>query len=195
VTARDVIAQRITTLDGLLGAPEGPFGGRGGELADRLADGWRAERRLLARILDEAGSGDVTATIRLWQERTGAFLERSAEGAASWRDRDGHVWHAADVLRILDDLTRRVATWLSDDQAPPAAGGPDVPAAASGSAVGPAAGSAGASRARPSGSAAAAAEFGRDDAEVDEASFEDVDEDDEDDDARYVRVNAPRDDG
>jgi hypothetical protein len=188
VTARDVIAQRITTLDGLLGAPDGPFSGRGGELADRLAEGWRAERRLLARILDEAGSGDITATIRLWQERTAAFLERSAEGTAAWRDRDGHLWQAADVLRILDDLTRRVATWLADDPPSAAAAGPGGLAAASEGARSPAGGD----DARPGRASDDLADPGASDAEDDARALMADEADDEEDDARYVRVNDPR---
>jgi len=174
VDARDVVNQRVTTLDGLLADPTGPFRGSGGPLADRLAEGWRAERRLLRRILDESRGGDVRATLGLWTERTSAFLDRSAEGDASWQDRDGHVWDAADVLRILEDLARRIDTWLAED------GRAETAAA---TAPHPADADQAASRTAPS----AAEAQDEDDALLEALAG---DEDDEDD-ARYVRVDDP----
>lgn len=179
--ARDVVAQRVTTLDGLLADPSGPFAGGGGPLAERLAEGWRAERRLLRRILDESRGADVRATIGLWTERTGAFLERSAEGDASWQDRDGHVWDAADVLRILEDLTRRIDTWLAEDGRAAAEPRPAAGAAAPADRLG--------ERAAASAPAPAPAGAADDDDALVEALADD--DDDEDDDGRYVRVNDP----
>ena len=215
MNARDVVAQRITTLDGLLASPSGPFSGRGGPLAERLAAGWHAERRLLQRILDESRGADLQATIGLWNERTAAFLERSEEGAASWHDRDGHVWYASDVLRILEDLERRIDTWLAEDGAP----APGVPggSTAQPSAADGAQGAQPAPRGRgdaslgPRGASSApvpdeaddaVGHQGPDGALDDEDDADDLlmpdpalddDDDDDDDDARYVRVNEPLD--
>ena len=187
--ARDVVAQRITTLDGLLAAPGGPFGGRGGAVAEQLTAAWRAERRLLARILDESRGGDVRATIDLWNERTRAFLERSAADDAHWRDREGHEWHAEDVLRLLGDLERRIDAWLRDP-ARAEAGSAAPPTPPSGPTAAPGGGaSAAAPPGAAPGSSVAAPDF---DPALEAAAEDDEDEDDDDDDARYLSVNAPR---
>lgn len=125
MTEREIIEQRIRTLDGLLQAPGGPLGAAGGQLADRLSEGWRAEQRLLNRILDESKGKSLRATISLWQERTSAFAESSDDERPSWRDREGNVWDAIEVLRILEDLDRRLEAWMQEqdrlarDELPP----------------------------------------------------------------------------
>lgn len=108
---RDVVTQRIRTLGGLLAGPDGPFGAAGGAVGQRLLDGWAAERRLLQRLLDETKGDDVLATIAMWRDRTAAFLAKAGPDDGEWRDRDGHRWVAADVLRMLDDLAGRIDTW------------------------------------------------------------------------------------
>jgi hypothetical protein len=115
VDQREVVRQRILTLDGLLADPNGPFGQTGGDLAAKLAAGWRSERRLLRRIVDETKGDDVRATLQVWQERTAAFAEKAEGDDPSWRDRDGHVWHAREVLRLLDDFRRRLEAWIQEE--------------------------------------------------------------------------------
>jgi hypothetical protein len=115
VDQREVVRQRILTLDGLLADPNGPFGQSGGDLAAKLAAGWRSERRLLRRILDETKADDVRATLQVWHERTAAFAEKAEDDDPNWRDRDGHVWHAREVLRLLDDFRRRLEAWIQEE--------------------------------------------------------------------------------
>lgn len=122
---RDVVAQRILTLSGLLAGPDGPFGASGGAIGRRLVEGWAAERRLLQRLLDETKGDDVLATVAIWHDRTAAFLAKAGAEEGAWRDRDGHVWVAADVLRMLDDLVNRIGAWRSVSEA-----GGGTPAAA-----------------------------------------------------------------
>lgn len=123
---RDVVAQRILTLSGMLAGPDGPFGATGGAVGRRLVEGWAAERRLLQRLLDETKGDDVLATVAIWHDRTSAFLAKAGADEGAWRDRDGHVWVAADVLRMLDDLVNRIGAWRSATEAggPARAGAP-----------------------------------------------------------------------
>jgi len=115
MTDRAVVEQRITTLTGLLETPGGPLGPAAGKIGEELLDSWRAERRLLQRILKETVGEDVSATISLWYERTAAFAERSDSDRPAWRDREGNLWVADDVLRSLDDMRQRIAIWLADE--------------------------------------------------------------------------------
>lgn len=117
---KNILSQRIMTLTGLTAGPNGPFGAAGGDVAQRLVNGWAAERRLLQRLLDETKGDDVLATVAMWHDRTTAFLAKAGEGEGSWRDRDGHVWVGSDVLRVLEDVRQRIDTWQSE-AAPPAA--------------------------------------------------------------------------
>ncbi len=125
---KNILSQRIMTLTGLTAGPNGPFGAAGGDVAQRLVDGWAAERRLLQRLLDETKGDDVLATVAMWHDRTTAFLAKAGEGEGSWRDRDGHVWVGSDVLRVLEDVRQRIDTWQSEAAPPaaPAAGGGTV---------------------------------------------------------------------
>ena len=88
---REVVRQRILTLDGLLADPNGPFGQAAGPLADKLAGGWRSERRLLRRIIDETKGDDVHGTLERWYERTAAFADGSEDEEPSWRDPGRHA--------------------------------------------------------------------------------------------------------
>jgi len=122
VRQKNILSQRIMTLTGLTAGPNGPFGAAGGEVAQRLVDGWAAERRLLQRLLDETKGDDVLATVAMWHDRTTAFLAKAGEGEGSWRDRDGHLWVGSDVLRVLEDVRQRIDAWQAEAEPAPAAG-------------------------------------------------------------------------
>jgi hypothetical protein len=121
VDERQVIEQRIATLDALLDTPGGPLGPAAGDLGDRLRQGWQDERRLLRRILVDASSGHVTSTVAVWRARTEAFMRQANGASPGWRDKDGHYWDAGEVLRLLDDIEERLRGWLGT-------GGTDGPA-------------------------------------------------------------------
>ncbi len=152
---REVVRQRILTLDGLLADPNGPFGTSGGALAKRLADGWNTERRLLGRILAETKGDDVRATLGRWQERTAAFAEKSEADEPSWNDKEGTVWRAEEVLRLLDDFARRLDAWIQSAGGQGAAGA--SPHASAGAGGGSGSGTAGTTQHAAAGGATAGA--------------------------------------
>jgi hypothetical protein len=114
-----ILEQRIVTLTGLLDTPGGPLGPTAGALGQRLRQSWDAERRLLCRLLSDTRDGDLRATMGLWFERTSAFLRQSADDPATWTDRDGHQWDAAQVLELLADVQERLDSWQQADEAFP----------------------------------------------------------------------------
>lgn len=196
--AREVVEQRIVTLSGLLETPGGPLGPAAGALGRDLAASWEAERRLLKRILHESAGGDVQATIAQWRERTAAFLERASGPAPSWSDREGHVWDAREVLRILDDVLQRIDIWLAGDNTAVSTGN-DAAADRARSGDRGARASAAASHTSGTGGAdlpdGGADDLDAEDGDGDEDEDEDGDEedeaDDDDDNTRYISVLRP----
>lgn len=128
---RQILEQRIITLDGLLATPGGPLGPKAGPLATQFHQRWQIERRLLHRVLDEtpadAPPQAVLETLQLWQDRTAAFVRKSPDERPSWTDREGLVWDAQEVLAVLDDIRERIEAWLAGATLPEAEPEPDLP--------------------------------------------------------------------
>jgi hypothetical protein len=112
---RQILSQRLATLDALLDGSGGLSGAGGAQIAERLSAGWAAERRLIQRLLAEAGTGDVRATIQLWRERTQGFLAKSQDPDPGWTDASGQRWDARGVLMLLDDVEERLDSWQLAD--------------------------------------------------------------------------------
>jgi hypothetical protein len=115
MTEHEVLQQRMTTLQSLLESPGGPFGAKGAPgapLAQQLAERWRTELKLIARILDDCPSGqDLQQTLDLWCDRTAAFLATSKSDRPGWTDRQGQAWDAGEVLELIEDLKDRLKAW------------------------------------------------------------------------------------
>lgn len=112
MTERDVLQQRVSTLQSLLESPGGPFGSKAAPLASKLAGRWRAELMLIARILEDCPEGqDLQRTLDLWQARTSAFMSTSDADRPGWSDRQGRAWDAIEVLEILADIHDRLRAW------------------------------------------------------------------------------------
>jgi hypothetical protein len=112
---RQILEQRLATLNGLLDTRVGALGPAAGVLGGQLRSKWEMERRLLGRVLAETPGGDIRATLDLWGERTANFLEKNGDGA-SWNDKDGFKWEAESVLNILIDVEERLNSWLQADE-------------------------------------------------------------------------------
>lgn len=145
LSAREVLEQRSSTLASLLEAPGGPFGASSGALGARLAERWRAELRLIARILDETPQGGaVLGTLDIWHARTTTFMAGSDRAEPEWTDRQGILWRSGEVIEILDDLRDRLASWRVPEDAvltrtdAPAPGAADGPGASPSAATSPA---------------------------------------------------------
>ncbi|MCE7938465.1 hypothetical protein DCC79_05170 [bacterium] len=129
---RSILEQRVVTLNGLLDIPEGPLGSKAGTLGRQFRERWRAERRLIQRILEEApqdaADADMTATLALWRDRTTAFIRGTNDEQPSWTDRHGTVWDAHLVLALLDDVQERIEAWKAPDVVGDALDADDEPA-------------------------------------------------------------------
>ncbi len=117
---RAILDQRIITLNGLLGTPGGPLGPKADSLGRQLQDRWEAERRLIARILEEtptdAPDAEIEATLNMWYDRTAAFIKSAGNDHPTWTDRQSTVWDAKQVLLIVDDLRERIEAWQAADE-------------------------------------------------------------------------------
>jgi len=116
---RAILEQRVVTLSGLLGTPDGPLGLKAGALGTQFTARWDAERRLIQRILEEsppgASDGDLETTLNLWRERTGAFIRGASAERPAWTDKQGKLWDAHEVMAILDDIRERIEAWQGAD--------------------------------------------------------------------------------
>jgi hypothetical protein len=110
VNEREILEHRLTTLSGLLGSA--PLSGPADHpLNERLTGRWRAEQRLLERLLSDAPGAQVRATVDLWSARTEKFLASSADGPASWTDAQGNRWDARVVHELLGETRERLDRW------------------------------------------------------------------------------------
>jgi hypothetical protein len=108
---RDILANRLRTLDGLLAAPAPLSGGPGQVLNREIRDRWDAERRLLARLLEDTPGPNVRDTVALWYQRTTRFLESSADAVPGWVDGRGMRWEARQVLDLLEETRELLRRW------------------------------------------------------------------------------------
>jgi hypothetical protein len=115
---REMLERRIDVLDGLLAAPAGPLGSSGGAVGRRLIATWQAERRLLARLLEESQGASPRDTVEAWRARTETFVSGASDDAPRWTDRTGQTWDARQVLAILADLSERMDGWAHADEVP-----------------------------------------------------------------------------
>ena len=113
---RQILGQRLATLDALLEGSGGLSGSGASALGERLRSGWAAERRLIQRLLDESAGGDLRATMALWQERTAGFLARASDPEPAWTDGAGQRWEARAVLGLLADIAERLDSWQLADE-------------------------------------------------------------------------------
>jgi hypothetical protein len=108
---REILQHRMATLDSLLAVPAPLIGSAGGSLNAQLAERWRAERRLLDRLLLESPDGGVAATVDLWQTRTERFIASSSDSIPGWTDSQGNAWNAQLVRELLDEVRDRLERW------------------------------------------------------------------------------------
>lgn len=115
MNTRELLKQRLVTLDSLTRTGSLRRGNtQGDDVAAQLTAQWEAEKRLIKRVLSEPA--DPVETLLQWRERTENFRDKFPE-REGWADQQGNEWHAALVLKAIDNLIEHIDNWSSEVEA------------------------------------------------------------------------------